>query len=170
VRDEIVGLVARSREEVEPVALMDVGAEEQSAQPTPKPKRKSRRKTPVAAPVQSGGSAPRTGVEIVMAEQRSGDTYYTVRDLRNGNVVKNVTEKSARKLWHYAIQHADLPKDMKKAKVDWKGDIGLLREYTQYKQTRYDFVERSNGNYRFYYGVTEDGIHGNWQKFVKNGD
>jgi PHP family Zn ribbon phosphoesterase len=171
VRDEIVGLVARSQEATEPVALMDVGAEGETEQPAPKPKRKTRRKTPVATPVQTGGNAPRTGVEIVMAEQRSGETYYTVRDLRNGNVVKNVTEKSARKLWHYAIQqHADLPKDMKKAKVDWKGDIGLLREYTQYKQTRYDFVERSNGNYRFYYGVTEDGIHGNWQKFVKNGD
>ena len=172
VRDEIVGLVARSQEAAEPVVLMDVGAESETAQPAaPKPKRKTRRKTPVAAPVQTGGNAPRTGVEIVMAEQRSGETYYPVRDLRNGNVVKNVTEKSARKLWHYAIQqHADLPKDMKKAKVDWKGDIGLLREYTQYKQTRYDFVERNSGNYRFFYGVTEDGIHGDWQKFVKNGD
>lgn len=182
VRDEIVNLVARKQQELEPVALMDVGVEEESEATPAKParkKRSTRRKpaaatpaqTPAQAPAQTGGSAPRTGVEIVTAEQRSGETYYMVRDLRNGNVVKNVTEKSARKLWHYAIkQYADLPKDMKKAKVDWKGDLGLLREYTQYKQTRYDFVERNNGNYRFYYGVTEDGIHGDWQKFVKNGD
>ncbi|MGH2593746.1 MAG: RNA-binding domain-containing protein, partial [Anaerolineae bacterium] len=50
------------------------------------------------APVDGAVGAPRTGVEVVASEEREGRWYHTMRDLRNGNVVKNVTQKSARKL------------------------------------------------------------------------
>ena len=50
---------------------------------------------------------PRTGVEIVTSEKRQGTIYHTVRDLRNGNLIHNVTKSSARKLWHYAITQAE---------------------------------------------------------------
>lgn len=158
VRDEIVSLIERSATPSEAVSLVPQTEKAPSAHPKPAPEAEGKKKSE---------DAPRTGVEVVDVEQRNGEAYYTVRDLRNGNMVKNVTEKSARKLWHYAItQFADLPKDLSKAKVEWIGDLGLLREYSQFKQTRYDLVQRANGGYRFYYGVTDDGVHGEWQRLV----
>jgi hypothetical protein len=44
-----------------------------------------------------GDTPPRTGVEVVTVEERDGISYYTMRDLRNGNEVKNVTRVSARR-------------------------------------------------------------------------
>jgi len=103
----------------------------------------------------------------VSREERDGVAYYTVRDLRNGMVVNNVTEKSARKLWHYAItEFAALPKDATRLKADWRGDFGLLKQSVQHKQTRFDFVQRLDGTIRYYFGVTEDGVHGDWRQFV----
>jgi hypothetical protein len=32
--------------------------------------------------------------------------------------------------------------------------------------TRYDLIQRSESGYRYYFGVTEDGIHGAWRKLV----
>ena len=160
VRDEIVSLISRSSA----TAQVARAATPKASGPPQKGKRgaKSGKK---------GESPPRTGVEVVGVEQRNGEAYYTVRDLRNGSVVKNVTEKSARKLWHYAItEFAQLPKDIAKAKVTWTGDLGLLKEYSQFKHTRYDLVQRSNGGHRFYFGVTEDGVHGDWRPIVGNGE
>lgn len=112
-------------------------------------------------------NAPSTGVEVVSVEMRNNVPYYTVRDLRNGMVVNNVTQKSARKLWHYAItEYAALSKDESQLKAEWRGDYGLLKHYTQHKQTRHDFVQRVDGTLRFYFGVTEDGIDGEWRQFV----
>lgn len=110
---------------------------------------------------------PRTGVEVVAVDYLTDLPAYTMRDLRNGNVVKNVTQKSARKLWHYAItSHAGLPEDISKAKIEWQGNFGLIRRYKQEKKERYDLVQHTGSVYRFYFGVTEDGIHGNWKKLV----
>lgn len=110
--------------------------------------------------------APRTGVEIVASEERNGRWYHTLRDLRNGSVVKNVTQKSARKLWHYAIsQHEKHPLDV--AQLKWAGDLAILGTSTHAGKQRYDLVHRQpDGATRVYYGVTEDGIHGAWRKLV----
>jgi hypothetical protein len=82
-------------------------------------------------------------------------------------VVNNVTEKSARKLWHYAItEFAALPLEAKTLKADWRGDFGMLKQYAQHKQTRFDFVQRVDGDVRYYFGVTEDGVHGEWRQFL----
>jgi hypothetical protein len=108
---------------------------------------------------------PRTGVEVVETEERKGTRYHTLRDLRNGNVVKNVTRKSARRLWHYAItQVEEHPVD--EQKIDWHNNIGMVKERKYRGQTRYDLVQRENGKMRFYYGVTESGIHGEWAALV----
>jgi PHP family Zn ribbon phosphoesterase len=168
VRDEIVSLISRT-------AMPRQATPATTATPTPsasnKPARTPRRGKRGAKDSQKGEGPPRTGVEVVSVEQRNDEAYYTVRDLRNGSVVKNVTEKSARKLWHYAItQFAELPKDIDKAKVTWTGDLGLLKQYTQFRNTRFDLLQRSNGGHRFYYGVTEDGVHGDWRKVVGNGE
>lgn len=157
VRDEIVNLITGTRTPAP--TRVNSGIKSAKAQKTAEKSNGN------------GQSPPRTGVEIVRVEERDGAAYYTVRDLRNGSVVKNVTEKSARKLWHYAIKEfAKLPKDISKAKINWKGALGLMREYSQFKQQRFDFIQKINSDHRFYYGVTEDGIHGNWQELVGNGE
>ncbi|NMC12216.1 MAG: transcriptional regulator [Chloroflexi bacterium] len=110
---------------------------------------------------------PRTGVEVVAVHYLTDLPTYTMRDLRNGNVVKNVTLKSARRLWHYAItSHANLPEDISKANIVWQGDFGLIRRYKQDKKERYDLIQRTGSSYRYYFGVTEDGIHGAWKQLV----
>jgi len=152
VRDEIVGLVLRGLKEKQEITSPP------PAKPTPPP-------LPVVE--KDEDLAPRTGVEVVAVENRKGDRYYTMRDLRNGNVVKNVTKSSARRLWHYAItQHEKLPASLKDADVQWQDDLGLLRSYRQGKQVRYDLVQYTPQGYRLYFGVTEDGIHGPWRSLV----
>jgi hypothetical protein len=108
---------------------------------------------------------PRTGVEIAATEERQEVLYHSMRDLRNGNVVKNVTRKSARKLWHYAItQKEDHP--VNPQELDWKGNIALVRKREWRGQARYDLAQREDGQVRVYYGVTDDGIHGPWARLV----
>ncbi len=112
-------------------------------------------------------AAPRTGVEVVETSLRDGVTYHIVRDLRNGNLVHNVTRKSARKLWHYAIiEHEKFQSGS--ANVKWRGDLGLIGISKRLGVTRYDFVQRqADGKLRAYYGVTDDGIHGEWRKVAE---
>lgn len=110
--------------------------------------------------------APRTGVELVEAIDREGTKYHTVRDLRNGNVVQNVTRSSARRLWRYAItEYETRPIDVEK--VSWMGNIGLWKSYRRSGRKYYDLVQRgSDGHLHVYYGVTDDGIHGDWKRVV----
>ncbi len=144
VRDEIVQLVLRrgSRTgEVSPDAPPDMEAAADRTEP------------------------PRTGVEIIASEERQGTVYHTMRDLRNGNVVKNVTRKSARRLWHYAIAQREA-KPVIPEQVQWHGDIGLWQRRKYRNQVMYDLVQRKEGNLHVYYGVTEAGVHGEWQRIV----
>jgi hypothetical protein len=105
---------------------------------------------------------------VAAVEERKGKQYFTMRDLRNGNVVKNVTQASARRLWHYAVkQYAQLPEDLKKAKITWEGQFGLLRRYKEGKNERFDLAQRDGNNIRVYFGVTEDGIHSGWRSFLE---
>lgn len=109
--------------------------------------------------------APRTGVEVIETEERKGTAYHTLRDLRNGNIVKNVTRKSARRLWHYAItQVEDHP--LAPNKVEWHGDIGIMGKRKHRGKMRYDLVQREGGRIRRYFGVTDDGIDGVWAQLV----
>jgi PHP family Zn ribbon phosphoesterase len=112
---------------------------------------------------------PRTGVEIIASEERKGTFFHTMRDLRNGNVVKNVTRKSARRLWHYAISQREGKRPDPK-QVQWHGDIGLWQQRKYRNRTMYDLVQREDGEMRVYYGVTEAGIHGAWQQVVGGDD
>jgi hypothetical protein len=161
VRDEIVSLVLRSISG-RPVVQTNLQPEKQVSEeihPVP------------ILPERDADSPPRTGVEVVKVDDRDGVSYYTMRDLRNGNEVNNVTRVSARRLWHYAITEFDqLPSDLSKAKIQWQGKIGLLGVQRQGKNIRYNFVERTPKGYRMYFGVTEDGIHGRWKALVGGDD
>jgi hypothetical protein len=181
VRDEIVGLVLRSSrlpvQQHEPSEGFSEPADrvfpELTRAPAGRSSAPAMQTAEASAPVLEAvaevdeGAAPRTGVEVVSAEERNGARYYTMRDLRNGNVVKNVTRTSARRLWHYAItSYAQLPEDLSQANVQWQGSIGLIRRYKQGKDTRYDLVQHTPDGYRYYFGVTDDGIHGPWLALV----
>jgi hypothetical protein len=108
---------------------------------------------------------PRTGVEIAETVERKGKRYYTMCDLRKNNRVQNVTRSSARRLWHYAIVEKER-RPVKPDDVEWQGDIGIVKDYKQSGRRRYDLAQRSDGKIRIYYGVTEDGLHGEWKSLV----
>ncbi len=154
VRDEIVDLVLRG--------LKIQAGDHHPADKNASPPTATETVPPLPA------DAPRTGVEVVSVTERDGTQYYTLRDLRNGNVVKNVTKSSARRLWHYAIsRYAQLPADVSKARgVHWEGDRGVLRKYKQGKKWHYDLVQRTPQGNRFFFGVTEEGIVGPWKDVV----
>jgi len=156
VRDEIVALVKRSLQtKPEQFASTDNLPSEV-----------------IIEPVHQNGTSPepKTGVEIISVEERKGKNYYTLRDLRNGNIVHNVTRQSARKLWQYALtEHETHTVDA--SKIEWQGDIGLWKKYKRGGQVRFDLLQRDPDNLlRIYYGVTEDGIHGPWQKLIDTGE
>jgi len=153
LRDEIIQLVKRAAEE--------------KGQPAPAPE-------PIPQAPRAEGEEPlfrieppRTGVEIVESEERKGTLYHSLKDLRNGNVVTNVTRKSARRLWRSAItQHEDAP--VAGDKITWLGDIGLWKVYGSGSRRRYNLVQRDRtGRIHYYYGVSEDGFHGEWRQFLK---
>jgi len=149
VRDEIVQLTQLARKRNKPHSELI----------TTNPARKSRSRKI---------GPPRTGVEIVATEERDGTIYHTMRDLRNGNQVKNVTRASSRRLWHYAIMQRENDISMKDIKVKWQGNLGFIKQYRKGPITRTDLCQRAkDGNIRIYYGVTEDGLHGPWQKLAK---
>jgi PHP family Zn ribbon phosphoesterase len=163
VRDEIVSLVLRGpgqqikmAESLLETSVLPLEAHQIDQSISKKEKEKS-----------SQDNAPRTGVEVVSVEERNGVKYYTMRDLRNGSVVKNVTPKSARRLWHYAItSYAKLPQDPQQANFHWQGGYGLMRRSEQGKSWRYDLIQKIKGDYRYFFGVTDDGIHGPWKSLV----
>jgi hypothetical protein len=155
VRDEIVNLVLRGRQLPAEAALpAEIASPVMPA-------------TPGLPPVVEGEQPPRTGVEVVSVEDRNGALYYTMRDLRNNNVVKNVTRTSARRLWHYALtEHNKLSADPSRADIHWEGNIGLIRCHQQGGCQRYDFIHRTPDGPRYYFGVTDDGLHGAWKRLI----
>jgi hypothetical protein len=166
VRDEIVVLVKRG-----PGQLIQPGEPTKEHLPTAQLGEEAKPKPDHVVQEEKIDIAPRTGVEVVSVEERNGKQYYSMRDLRNGNVVKNVTQTSARRLWHYAItRFAKLPKNLSGVKIQWQGKLGLIRRYTQGKRVRYDLIQSIDDGNRYYFGVTEDGIHGEWKQLVGQED
>jgi hypothetical protein len=109
---------------------------------------------------------PRTGVQVTAMEERNGVEYFTVRDLRNNSIIRNVTRKSARDLWQYAItQHAEHPSGP--ADIDWRGDRAVLGRELRAGKVRNDVAMRdANGNVQVFYGVTDDGLDGTWKDLI----
>lgn len=149
VRDEIVELVRRGIQ----LPVADDGPKESTAA--------------LGADDERVTQPPRTGVEIASVEEREGTRYYTMRDLRNGNLVKNVTRRSARRLWRYAIEEAETH-PVKSDEVHWFGDIGIWKQREHGNTIRYDLVQQAGDRLRVYYGVTEEGAHGKWLALLED--
>jgi len=110
---------------------------------------------------------PHTGVEIVESVERKGQVYHAMRDLRDGDIVNNVTRASARRLWRYAIALKE-KHSFNESSVKWQGDIGLWHRYLRNGKLQYDLVQRTpDGQVHIFYGVTEEGIHGRWKDLVE---
>jgi hypothetical protein len=123
--------------------------------------------TPVD-PVPNG--APRTGVQVLSMDERNGSIFFTVRDLRNNSVVRNVTMKSARDLWHYAIsQYADNPGGPED--VAWQGNRSVIAGGVRAGKQRYDLVLRDEkGSTYVFYGVMQEGLDENWKSMIAEFD
>lgn len=160
VRDEIVTLVLRGKEH----AMLTSPTQETSVIATPTPV-----ETELEPKEVEDTDIPRTGVEVIAPVNRGGKYFFTMRDLRNGNLVKNVTQASARRLWHYAImRYNEIISSIETSDIQWNGDYGLIRQYTQGKNQLFDFVLKTESGYRLFFGVTADGIHGAWKYFQKD--
>jgi hypothetical protein len=158
VRDEIVALV-ESR--LGPKTGFSGGNDTQSSETSA-----STIEAPFS-PTTSSVVEPKTGVEITDATHRNGKTFYTMRDLRNGNTVKNVTQSSARRLWHYAISKYDSVQSApEKQDIKWLGTYGLLAKYKQGQNDHFDFILKTDTGLRYFFGVTLDGIDGEWRQFI----
>jgi hypothetical protein len=160
VRDEIVNLVLR-RTQGQASPAVNIAATQQvkkeETQPSPQPHEEL---------VAETNSDPRTGVEVIPPILRDGKNFYSLRDLRNGNLVKNVTPTSARRLWHYAIsRYAEIHDSLDKENITWIGDFGLMHQDNQGKTPHFDLIQKTSNGYRFFFGVTPDGIHGPWKQF-----
>ncbi len=59
---------------------------------------------------------------------------------------------------------------MKQAEISWEGDKGILRRYKQGKLDRYDLIQKIGERYRYFYGVTDDGIDGDWKRLLGTED
>jgi hypothetical protein len=151
VRDEIVTLVKRTLQTEAAPCPNGTDAEESTALP-------------------GAVEPPGTGVQIIESIERKGALYHTMKDLRNGNVVRNVTRSSARKLWRYAITEQET-KPVQEDQVRWYAEddrIGVWKSSKRAGKVRYDLVQRvPDGQLHVYYGVTEDGIDGAWRAFLK---
>jgi Schlafen, AlbA_2 len=148
MRDEIISLIKRTL----------------PAAPVPSPE-----EVPVeGAGVSTGGvEPPGTGVQILETAERKGTLYHTMKDLRNGNIIRDVTRSSARKLWRYAITEQET-NPVREDQVQWQGDLGLWKSSKRAGKVRYDLVQRMpDGSTHVYYGVTEDGIDGPWRVFLE---
>lgn len=154
VRDEIVRLaLKRPKSEQAPVP-------ETTVVPSPSP-------TPTKPKATSGKiEPPRTGVEVVNSEKRQGTIYHSVRDMRNGNVIKNVTRKSARKLWHYAISQVEAG-EPRPDKIKWQGNRAVIRHRTKNDNTWYDLALKHNGQIHIYYGVNDSGLNDEWLLLIE---
>jgi hypothetical protein len=151
MRDEIVALVRQAM----------------PAEPAPceeEPKSPEDGKSP------NGVEPPGTGVQIVETVERKGTLYHTMKDLRNGSIVRNVTRSSARKLWRYAITEQE-SKPVQADRVQWNASdesLGLWKSSKRAGKVRYDLVQRMpDGQIHVYYGVSEDGIDGPGRVFLK---
>ncbi|MBN1400038.1 MAG: putative DNA binding domain-containing protein [Anaerolineae bacterium] len=170
MRDEIVALIERTLEE--PGRKAQAPAPARPAPQEKQPPKKQEQPAPVAQsaaapPVQDGRVAPpRTGVEIVDSEEREGVLYHTMRDLRDGGEVHNVTRSSARRLWRYAIALKEKG-TFAENKVTWKDNLGLWHKYLRSGRPHYDLVQKDRDKgIHIYYGVSDDGIHGPWRSVV----
>ncbi|MEA3408188.1 MAG: putative DNA binding domain-containing protein [Chloroflexota bacterium] len=166
MRDQIITLVGEVLREGGPPLVKERRPEREPKQGEREAPSEREREREIEAP-EGAVQPPRSGVEIVKSEKRNGELYHTMRDLRNGNEVDDVTRSSARRLWRYAIALKEKG-IFNEDKVSWDGSLGLWHKYKRAGRDHYDLVQKMpDGGVRVYYGVNEDGLEGPWEDVVE---
>jgi hypothetical protein len=86
--------------------------------------------------------------------------------MRNGNVIKNVTRSSARRLWHYAITQAETT-PVNPATLKWRGKMAIVNIRQKGDTALYDLAMRDGDGVRVFYGVSESGLGDAWVDMVE---
>ena len=109
---------------------------------------------------------PTTGVEILAVEDRDGERYYSMRDLKSGRAADNVTKKSSRRLWRQAI----IERENQQAHPDailWEERLGYGGSAERDGVRRYTLTLRDNGgDIRTFYAVSDDGLDDAWRALI----
>ena len=50
--------------------------------------------------------------------------------------------------------------------IKWIGNFGLLSKYKQGQNDHFDFILKNEDKFRYFFGVTLDGIEGEWRQFL----
>ena len=108
---------------------------------------------------------PKTGVEILSVEERDGERYYTMRDLRSNRVADNMTRKSARRLWRQTILEREKGLPDPDA-IRWDGPLGYWGSSNHDGVRRHNLSYRENGDVRYFYAVSDDGINEVWRSLI----
>jgi hypothetical protein len=176
-RDEIVRMVRGEAVSEQPAPERPaVRAPEQPATPAPeRPKHerqerqqsRSRQQRPQYSdkPSDSGErKAPRNGVEIVEVAEQDDTPHYTMRDLRNDQITRNVTAQTARSLWAQAIREFEKGAPTED-RITWNGDLGFWKSVRiSNGERRYHLATREpDGSIRLFFGVSEDGLDDHWK-------
>ena len=107
--------------------------------------------------------APRSGIEVLYSFEQDGQTYYTLRDLRNEKLIHNVTRSTDRRIFRSAIVQRE-EQEVDLSQVRWSGDRGLWRSYKpRGGERRYHLIYRGDGEPRVFYGVSEEGMDDAWR-------
>ena len=110
--------------------------------------------------------APGTGVEVIAAYEQDGIRYFTLRDLRYDKLIHNVTRETGRQLWRSAITQRE-EQAVTEEDGRWFGDFGLWRSYRSRRgERRYHLMYRGDGDFRVFYGVSDDGMDERWRKVL----
>lgn len=108
---------------------------------------------------------PKTGIEILAVEERDGVRYYTMRDLRSGRVVENVTRKIARRQWRQALVERENGLPAADA-ITWSGPLGYWRTIVRDGVRSYNLAYREGETIRYFFAVTDDGINEAWRTLI----
>jgi hypothetical protein len=163
-RDEIIRLVRG--ESIAPVAT-PAPTEPVRASRSATRSRQTRSAKP-ARQLESGDRrAPRNGVEIVEVADEDGVAHYTMRDLRNDQITRNVTAATARSLWAQAIREFEKGAPSMDH-ITWNGDFGYWKSVRiSSGERRYHLATRaSDGHMRLFFGVSEEGLDDRWKSVI----
>ena len=162
-RDQIVELVRRS---------LLAGATAEPAVVAHEAPAISAPSTPEAlpAPAELAGDEvplPRSGFEVVGAQERDGATHFTLLDLRERKLLEDVTPETARRLESYAIRQSQSGTP-DPASIRWEGPYGVIRRRKERNgNIRYDLVYRDNGTMRVFYNVAAGSLGKEWKSAVQ---
>jgi len=170
-RDEIVRMVRG-----EPVTSTPPSSEPEAPKPERSDRRdrqqqqRTRQQRPAQAEKQPESGrrlAPRNGVEIVEVTEQDGVPHYTMRDLRNDQITRNVTAQTARSLWAQAIREFERGAPTED-RITWNGDVGFWKSVRiSNGERRYHLAAREpDGQVRLFFGVSPENLDERWKDIL----